>query len=106
MVVLCSGSAFFGGPGGPRASERHDTGLLQVGKPLQIVGGGFPIQMQRGPRQANRAQHLATQLRQTGEDMLDASARRCDALVAPLLSLRQRFVCKRLPSAVLRGLVI
>lgn len=69
--------ALFGDPGG----------LRQGGKPLPIVGGGFPLQMQLDPGQANRAQHLAAQLPQTGDDMLDAVAQRGDALVAPLLSL-------------------
>lgn len=48
--------------------------------------------MQGGARQANRAPHLVAQLRQAGEDMLDAGAWRGDALVAPLLGLGQRFV--------------
>ena len=48
--------------------------------------------MQGGARQADRAQHLAAQLRQAGEDVLDAGAWRGDAFVAPLLGLGQRFV--------------
>lgn len=48
--------------------------------------------MQWGARQTDRAQRLAAQLRQAGEDMLDACARRGDAAVAPLLGLGQRLV--------------
>lgn len=91
-AISLPGFAIFGGPGGPRASVRHDTGLLQVGKTLQIVGSGLPVQMQRGARQANRAQHLAAQLGQTGEDVLHAGARLGDVVVAPLLRLGQRLV--------------
>lgn len=92
MIALRSESAAFGDPDGPRASERHDPGLLQVGKAAQIVGRRFQVQMQRGARQADRAQCLATQLRQPGADMLDAGARRSDAAIASLLRLGQSFL--------------
>jgi len=32
----------FGGPNGPRASERLDPGLLQVDEALQVVGSNLP----------------------------------------------------------------
>lgn len=98
--------AIFGGPGGPRASECHDLGLLQVGKALQVVGSGLPVQMQRRARQANRAQHLAAELRQTGEDVFDAGAWRGDTLVASLLRPGQRLVLAASPPRFVYGSIV
>jgi len=41
---------------GLRASERRNLGLLEVAKAPQVVCGGFPVQVQRGACQADRAQ--------------------------------------------------
>ena len=48
--------------------------------------------MQRGARQADRAQRLATQLRQAGEDVLDAGTRLGDVAIASLLRFGQCFL--------------
>lgn len=64
----------FGGPGGPRASERRDPGLLQVDKALQVVRSHLPVQVQRGARQADGAQRLPTHLCHAGKHVLDARA--------------------------------
>lgn len=45
--------------------------------------------MQRGACQANRAQHLVTQLQQAGKDVFDTGTRLGDALAVSLLRLGQ-----------------
>lgn len=90
MVLATSwpGTAFFASPGEPRASERHDICLLQVGKSLHIVGGGFPVEIQRGaPVQSSAASCRRVA---PAENVFDAGARRDDALVARRLGLGQR----------------
>lgn len=48
--------------------------------------------MQLGPRQANRAPHLAARLRDAGEDMLDAGVWVGDAPVTALLRFGLRLI--------------
>lgn len=92
MTMLLSESAFFGGPDGSRASKRHVPGLLQIRKAPQIIGGGFPVQMQRGTRQADRTQHFVAHLRQTGKNLLHTRTDFGDTFVAPLLCFRDRLI--------------
>jgi hypothetical protein len=83
MLVFC-------GPDGPRASECLDPGLLQIDKTLQVVSSDLPIQVQPCACEANGAQRLAAHLRQAREHVLDARTRLGDAMIAPLLRLRDR----------------
>lgn len=83
MLVFC-------GPDGPRASECLDPGLLQIDKTLQVVSSDLPVQVQPCACQANGAQRLATDLCQAREHVLDACTRLGNAMIAPLLSLRDR----------------
>ena len=77
---------------GLRTSEGLDSGLLQIDQALQIVGSDFPVQLQCGARQANRAQSLAAHLRQRAKHMLDAHAGLGDAVIAAQLGCGGRLV--------------
>jgi hypothetical protein len=80
----------FGGPDAPRASECLDPSLLQIDETLQVVSSDLPVQVQPCACQANRAQRLAAHLCQAREHVLDAGTRLGDAMIAPLLGLRDR----------------
>jgi hypothetical protein len=82
----------FGGPDGPRASECLDPCLLQIDEALQVVSSDLPVQVQPCPCQANGAQRLAAHLYQPRKHVLDACTRLGDAMIAPLLGLRDRLV--------------
>src|SRR5512132_3719200 len=82
----------FGGPDGPWASECLDPGLLQIDQTLQVVSSDLPGQVQPCPSQAYRAQRLASHLCQARKHVLDACTRLGNAMIAPLLGLRDRLV--------------
>src|SRR4051794_41986369 len=95
MLIFC-------GPHGPRASECLDPGLLQIDQTLQVVSSDLPVQVQPCACQANGAQRLAAHLCQAREHVLDACTRLGDAMIAPLLGLRDRLT----PSSFWLGLCL
>lgn len=57
MLILPSEFAVFGSLDGPRALERHDPSLLEIGKPAQVVSCRFPVQVKRG-EYSHQRRHL------------------------------------------------
>src|SRR5574340_912982 len=80
-----------------RASEGLDSGLPEVGQPLQVVAGGHHRHRKARPRLTDGAQQLAAHLLDGAEHVLDPGARLGDTLVTPLLALGQRLVALALP---------
>jgi len=78
------------GPSPFRASEGLRTDLHQRAQTPQVVGRRLPVQMQRRPVQADRAQRLAAHLLRAGVDGLHAGPCLGNAPVASLLTVRQR----------------
>ena len=82
----------FDGLDGAPASKWLDLGLLQMDETLQIISSGLSVQVQPCACQANGAQRLATHLCQAREHVLDAGTCLGDAMIAPLLGLRDWLV--------------
>ncbi len=80
-----------------RASEGLDSRLLDINQPLQVVAGRHHRHRKVRPRPADGAKQLAAHLLDSPEHVLDPRARLGDAIVAPLLAVRQRLIAMSLP---------
>jgi len=86
-----------------RASEGLDSGLPEVGQPLQVVAGGHHRHREVRPHLADGAQQLAAHLLDGAEHVLDPGACFGNPLVAPLRALGQRLVALALALDLILG---
>ena len=75
-----------------RASEGHDSGLLEIRQPLQVVAGCHHRHREARPRLADGSDQLAAHLRDGRERVFHPRSRPRDARVPPLLAFGQRLV--------------
>lgn len=77
-------------PGAPLVSEGDHTAPLETAQAAQIVGGGFPRELEGRSIQTDAPQQFPAHLRQGGEDVFDSHPNPGNAGVATRLAGGQR----------------